>query len=90
LPQYVSGCGWIARRGEQEPGALPLGETERVVRPVRPNLQRLQRQAQIVDRARRAREVIDDVDRFLDLEMRGDVVVQVRERVTAKMLHVLE
>ena len=41
----------LARRGEQEPGALELREAERVVRPVRADLQRVQRQAQVVDRA---------------------------------------
>ena len=66
----------LARRGEQEPRALPLREAERVVRAVRADLQRLQRQPQVVDRARGAREVVDEVDRALDLEMRRDVVVE--------------
>ncbi len=54
----------LARRGEQEARALHLREAERVVRPVRADLERLQRQPQVVDRARRAREVVDEVDRL--------------------------
>ena len=59
----------LARRGEQEARALPLREAERVVRAVRADLERVQRQAQVVDRARERREVVDEVDRLVDLEM---------------------
>ena len=80
----------LARRGEQEPRALHLGEAERVVRAVRADLERLQRQAQVVDRARRAREVVDEVDRLRDLDVLRQVVRQEDERVAAEMLDVGE
>ena len=66
----------LARRGEQEPRALELGEAERVVRAVRADLQRVQRHAQVVDGARERGEVVDEVDRLVDLEVLGHVVVQ--------------
>ena len=56
----------LARRGEQEAGPLHLREAEGVVGAVRADLQRLQRQPQVVDRARRAGQVVDEVDRFVD------------------------
>ena len=59
----------LARRGEQEARPLHLGEAERVVRPVRADLERLQREPQVVDRARGAREVVDEVDRLGDLDV---------------------
>ena len=58
--------------------------------PVRADLQRLQRQSQVVDRARRAGEVVDDVHRPLDLEVTRDVVADEGERLAAKVLHVVE
>ena len=45
----------LARRRQQEAGAVRLGQPERVMRAVRADLQRVQRQAQVVDRRRRAR-----------------------------------
>src|SRR5439155_3539432 len=80
----------LARRRDQEAGALELRETERVVRAVRADLQRVQRQPQVVDRARRTREVVDDIDRPLDLEVLGDVVVDEEELVGAEVLDVLQ
>ena len=71
----------LARRGEQEARALELGEAERVVRPVRADLERLQRQAQVVDRARRAREVVDEVDRLVDPDRVRQVVREEDELV---------
>ena len=64
----------LARRREQEARALHLREAERVVRAVRADLERLQRQPQVVDRARRAREVVDEVDRLVDLDVLRQVV----------------
>ena len=64
----------LARRGQEEAGALELRQPERVVRPVRADLQRLQRQPQVVDRARRAREVVDEVDRLLDPDRLGQIM----------------
>ena len=42
-------------RGEQEARALRLGQAERLVRAERADLQRLDRQLEVVDRAGRAR-----------------------------------
>ena len=80
----------LARRGEQEPRALELGEAERVVRPVRADLQRVQRLPHVVDRARERGQVEDEVDRLVDRDVLGDVVVQEEELVAAEVLEVLE
>jgi hypothetical protein len=56
----------LARGGQQEARAMRLGQAERVVRAVAADLQRVQREAQVVDRGRRRREVVDDVDRLVD------------------------
>ena len=80
----------LARGGEQEASALELGEPERVVRPVGADLERLQRQAQVVDRAGRAREVVDEVDRLVDLEMARQVVVEKEEPLATVVLDVLQ
>ena len=80
----------LARRGEQEARPLHLGEAERVVRAVRADLERLQRQPQVVDRARRAREVVDEVDRLVDLDVLRQVVREEDEGVAAQMLDVGE
>ena len=52
----------LAGRGDQEAGALPLGDAEHVVGAVGADLERVQRQPQVVDRARRRGEVVDEVD----------------------------
>ena len=52
----------LAGRGEQEAGALELGHAEHVVGAVGADLERVQRQPQVVDRARRRGEVVDEVD----------------------------
>ena len=57
---------------------------------LRADLQRLQRQAEVVDRARRARQVEDEVDRLVDPDPVDDVLVQEREPVVAQVLDVLE
>ena len=80
----------LARGGEQEACALPLREPERVVRAVRADLERVQRHAQVVDRARERGEVVDEVDGLGDLDVLGDVVVEERERVAPKVLDVRE
>ena len=80
----------LARRREQEARALPLREAERIVGSVRADLQRRQRQPQVVDRARGAREVIDEIDGLRDLEMRSDVVIDEHEAVAPEVLDVLE
>ena len=71
----------LARRGDQEARALPLREAERVVRAVRADLQRRERRAQVVDRARERGEVEDEVDALVDPDRLDDVVVDERELV---------
>ena len=80
----------LAGGGEDEPRALELREPERVVRAVRADLQRVQRQAQVVDRAGRRGEVEDEVHGLGKLDVRGHVVVHERERVIADVLDVRE
>ncbi len=80
----------LARRREQEASALELREAERVVRPVGADLQRLQRQPQVVDRARRAREVVDEVDRLVDPDLVRQVARDEDELVAAVVLDVRE
>jgi hypothetical protein len=48
----------------------------------------VERQPQVVDRARERCEVVDEVDRPRDLDLLGDVVVQERERLVADVLDV--
>src|SRR5262249_46973346 len=67
-----------------------FGESERVVRPVGADLQRVQRHTHVVDRAREGREVIHDIDVTLDLEVLGDVVVDELEVLPSEVLDVLE
>ena len=67
----------LARSTRQEPRPVRLGQPERVVRAVRADLERVQRQPQVVDRRRRRREVVDEVDRLVDEERLDDVRVQV-------------
>ncbi len=80
----------LARGGEQEARALPLRETERVVRAVRADLERVQRHAQVVDRARERREVVDEVDGLGDLDVLCDVVIEEGKRVAPQVLDVRE
>ena len=80
----------LGRRGEQEARAMLLGEPERVVRPVAADLQRVQRQAQIVDRGRRRREVVDEVHRLVDEVRLDDVRVHEPELRHADVVDVGE
>src|SRR5438876_2986011 len=80
----------LARRGEEEAGALELRETQRVVRAVRAHLEGLQRQPRVVDRAGRAREVVDELDRLLDPEVLRHVLVHECEALASEVLDVLE
>ena len=61
---------------------MVLGEPERVVRAVGADLERVQRQPQVVDRRRRRGEVVDEVDRLVDEERLDDVVVHERNSGT--------
>ena len=78
----------LARRGQQEARALELRQPERVMRPVRADLQGLQRQPQIVDRARRARQVIDEIDPLLDPDRLRQIMRDERELVLPHVLDV--
>ena len=70
----------LAGRRDQEPGPVDLREPERVVRAVRADLERGQRQAQVVDRRGRRGQVVDEVDRLVDEVRLDDVEVPVDER----------
>ena len=80
----------LRRRGDQEARALELGQAERVVRAVRADLERVQRQAVVVDRAGRAGQMEHVVDALLDVDVLDDVDVAEREVVVADVLDVLE
>ena len=80
----------LARRGEEETRPLPLREPERMMRPVRAGLQRVERQAQVVDGARERGEVVDDVHRLVAHDRLDHVVVDELERVVAQVVDVLE
>ena len=66
----------LGRRGDQEARAVLLGQPERVVGAVGADLERVQRQPQVVDRRGRRGEVVDEVDRLVDEERLDDVRVQ--------------
>ena len=53
--------------------------------PVRADLERVQRQPQVVDRGRRRGEVVDEVDRLVDEVGLDDVDVEVDELVGANV-----
>ena len=78
----------LGRRGQQEAGALGLGEAERVVGAVGADLQRVERQPRVVDRAGRRGHVEDEVDRLVDLVVLGDVEHQELEVGAADVLDV--
>ena len=80
----------LARGGEEEARPLPLGETQGVVRPVRPRLQRVERQPQVVDRTGQGGQVVDEVQLVLHRDPLAHVVVHERERVIPKVGDVRE
>src|SRR3954452_8157422 len=63
----------LRRRGQQEAGALGLREAECVVGAVGADLERVQRQARVVDRAGRRGHVVHEIDRLVDVVVRRDV-----------------
>jgi hypothetical protein len=75
----------LARRREQEARAVVLRQAERVVGAVGADLERMQGQPRIVDRAGGRGHVVDEVDGLVDLVMRGDV-----EHLEAEVRPVLE
>ena len=56
----------LARRGEQEARALDLRQAEHVVGSIGAHLERVEREAQVVDRAGGAGQVEDEVHRLVD------------------------
>ena len=67
-----------------------LGQAERVMGAVGADLQRVQRQTQVVDRRRRRSQVVDEVDRFIDEVGIDDVEVEMHEIIGADVLDVGE
>ncbi len=65
---------------------------------MRPDLQRLQRQAQVIDRARRRREVVHEIQRLIDvvrlddvdltkLELRLTQMIDIAQRTRLQVVH---
>ncbi len=69
----------LGSRGEQEPRALSLRDAEGIVGTERADLQRLNRQLQIVEGRRGTREVQDPVEVTVEANVLGDVVLDERE-----------
>ncbi len=61
-----------------------------MVRAVGARLQRVEREAQVVDRARERGEVVDEVERLVDDDRLADIVVEEDECVVAEMCDVRE
>ena len=80
----------LAGRGDEEAGALPLRDPEHVVGAVGADFERVQRQPQVVDRARRRGEVVDEVDVLGDVDVGGDVDVTEVERLVTDVGDVLQ
>ena len=78
----------LTRRGSQEASTLGFRETEGIVRAVRADLQGLQWQAQVVNRAGRGSEVEHEIDVARNLDVRRDVVLDKREVVVAQMRNI--
>ncbi len=76
----------LGGRGEQEARALRLGEAQRLVGAQRADLQGLDRQLQIVDGARRGREVEDTVELASHVDELGDVVLVEGEPVATEQV----
>jgi hypothetical protein len=75
----------LAGGGEEEPGALGDGKVEQVARAGGPHGKDLQRDAQEIERGRRAGEVEHCVDRSVDVEHAvGHVVLDQPEAVVAQ------
>jgi hypothetical protein len=73
----------LARRGEEEAGALVLGQPERVLRAAGAHLEDLDRDPLEVGGRRRRRQVHDGVDVTGDVDVVRHVVVLERERRVA-------
>src|SRR5205807_448630 len=73
-----------------EARAMELGEPQRMVGPIRPDLQRGQREPQVVDRRRGGGQVVDEVDPLVDEVRLDDVDVPMLEHAVADVLDVGE
>ncbi len=80
----------LGGRGDHERRALRLGEAERLVRAERADLQRRDRQLEVVDRAGRARPVQHVVHGAVDVDVVGDVVADELEIAIAQVRDVGE
>ncbi len=78
----------LGGRGEEKTGVLGFRETERLVRPERPDLERLNGELEVVDGTRGAREVKDVVEGPVDPDLLGDVVLHELEPRVADVLEV--
>ena len=61
-----------------------------MMRPVGADFQRMERHAQVVDRARERGEVVDEVDLPVDVDVLGHVVVEELEALAAQVRDVLQ
>ena len=64
----------LGSRGEDECRAFVLGQTERVVRSERADFESRNRNAQVIDRAGRTREMPNIIDLTRDVDEVGDIV----------------
>ena len=74
----------LGRRRHQEARVLRHRQAQRVVRPEAPDLERLDRKVQVIDRARWRREVQDTVDVIVDVERLRHVVLDQAESVEGR------
>ena len=80
----------LRRRRDDEARVLRLGEAERLVRAQRADLQRRDRQLEVVDRAGRARPVQHQVDRAVDVDVVRDVVLHEHEVAPGEVRDVVD
>ena len=80
----------LGGRGDDEPRVLRLGQAERLVRAERADLQRRDRQLEVVDRAGRAGPVQHAVDRAVDVDVVRDVVLDEHEVAARQVGDVVE
>src|SRR4051812_40796258 len=80
----------LGGRCDEDPGPLELRHAEHVVGPVGADLERVERQPRVVDRAGRRCEVVDEVDGLLDIDRLDDVLVREDEVLVADVVDVLE
>ena len=87
------GCTWIAVPRSSTPGEpcpRHLASPRRGASHVGAGLERVERHAQVVHRARERGEVVHEVDGLVARDRRDDVVVDERERLVAQVVDVLQ